>query len=225
MMQKKSKKTTTLLLVLAIFVVLLLIILFIAEKAQPAKQMSQALPQTQEQVSPSALPLELNIPAITKGAALNVNINGWKRVKDKSGYSISYPQNWYASLDQGTLNQIQNWNPAGAQRRGGMSNDDAKWDISFSEQEFTNIQDAFLFQRDFIPGMEFIKTEKFSAVNGLDVYFVTYLEPFYEGSEEKNEFITAIFVTKANTYFKWYGFPLAAKSDQILKAVALSVKK
>lgn len=209
------------------------------------KYFDQSYKQPLDQVSQSSLPLpssaptsapvsDLVIPQIEPGNNPKINTATWKNAADGSGYSLSYPQNWFVTIydSEGSNNigQVQNWNPRTASVIGGMTQNEAKWDVSFKQKKFVDLKTALLEfdSADWNTNLsttKFLKIEKFAQQNGLTMYFLTYESPSRPGDKVLERFVGAVFITPANTYFTWFGFPLLKNSDQTLKQIMLSVRK
>lgn len=180
-----------------------------------------AVPATKVDTSATQQTKVIALPAITQGTTKKTPLS-WRRVKDKSGYSIAYPKEWFVASYNGTVNQIQNWNPATARSGGGLSPEHAKWDVYFGTKKFTSLQDLFI---DADPQIQVVKIEKFTTQDKIDIYFLDTRTPDTTNNGSLIPGFRVAFVQENGNYFEWWSYYTSTQQAEILKEIALSIAK
>jgi len=158
------------------------------------------------------------LPSINTRISSGNSYSDWKIYTDKSGHSFSYPFDWYMSDGS----QIMNWDVQTVNQPGPLGRNDAKWDISFPETDFINLQDFINKNLDF-SDTKIISLESSTTIDNQPVYFLESQSNKYGGY-----FISAIINISPNKALAWHGVVGSKENTQgieTLKQIAESVKR
>lgn len=144
------------------------------------------------------------------------NFSNWKTAKDSSGYNFSYPNNWFLDVDdKKNPAQVLNWDTSKVKNPGApMTNEMAKWDISFLKKNYTNIKNVLTKEEN----GEIELIEKTKSTTEKEIYFIQGTAPFFENRTTKMPYIDAIIV-EDDKYFVWHGFYSKNEDLEILKLI------
>jgi hypothetical protein len=165
--------------------------------------------------SPAPAKQVLPIPIIRE---VNTNIKNWKTFKDSRGYQINYPEGWFINETYGEVSQIQNWDPSKVKNPGApLSGLMSKWDVNFSLQNFTSI-DNLLQNQDVV----IEKIEKSKTSNLGDIYFAIGTSSFF-GDESRKANLVISYIVKNDKYFAWHAYYSGEDNLEILKVIVENI--
>lgn len=168
-----------------------------------------------EEVEPEVFYHKLPFPIIRQKTV--PNMSNWKEYKHSSGYTFYYPTGWFT-----TKGQVQTWDPDKVAFPGaGIAGEDAKWDISFTEEEFKSLEEA-IYNADASPEYEYIEVS--TTNKGWPVYFAYHKTADYSYS---TPYLIGLVYTPEGKVITWHGFVGTENSPnfEVLKQIVGSIEK
>lgn len=191
---------------------------------QRVKTEQTVLVPTQEGIPSETVENSLNGISVVE-RPLSSLIPTWKRSLDVRGFSFYYPSDWFVYDNKGSVSTIGNWDVAKVVNPGlPMSSVQAKWDVDFSRESFTTLED--LWRKNTSQGNEGLRItsiEHGKTRGGLEIYLIEGIYPFFGNENERLPFLQAVFILSNSKYFIWNGLAFNADNIEMLKRIAESI--
>lgn len=158
------------------------------------------------------------LPKITERIKGSIDISSWQSFKDKRGYVVNYPADWFIVEHDGEIGQIQNFDPKRFEIPLPLAL--PKWDVSFYLENYRDIDDLLA---KTTTDMNVEKIEKSTTSDGLECYLIQGTGSSF--IEKDPISVLRAIVLDQNKYFIWNGFYFGNEILEILKQIVESIRK